>query len=477
VRVVSDAELHELTEGAIAASHAAPTAEPLRVAPASQGQKHKNTIRERLVPLACWRGEELLFDFDSSFVRPDTTREIRLLKTLREKHAVQQGSQLLFPTLSVFGHADPTGNDDYNKQLSGRRATAIYALLVRDTNRWEKLFSTPLGRDDWHKSAVATMEKALGRPAASGPAGRKALFAAYMDLLCGADFRLDPHADFLARGADAGRKGDVQGCGELNPVLILSRDEKRDLDRPERQEERNAENEPNRRVVVFLFRPGLRVSADHWPCPRASEGIAACRKRFWSDGEKRRAAGDARREHPRDRDTFACRFYDRLAGSSPCEVVSPVFRIRLYDAKGRAVVGGSPFRVQLDNELQARPVQQADAQGFAVVRSVPAPTLCTLDWNAGPAALGGDEPPALPFRQRIFLQLAPDEEIAALQRLNNLGYAGTASRDERIVAFKKDHPERFAPSEIDARLDARTQGAIRELHDGVPDETRLGPEA
>jgi len=27
--------------------------------------------------------------------------------------------------LSVFGHADPVGSDDYNKALSGRRAMAV----------------------------------------------------------------------------------------------------------------------------------------------------------------------------------------------------------------------------------------------------------------------------------------------------------------------------------------------------------------
>ena len=39
--------------------------------------------------------------------------------------------------LSVFGHADPTGNDDYNKALSGRRAAAI-RTMTGSLNRNER---------------------------------------------------------------------------------------------------------------------------------------------------------------------------------------------------------------------------------------------------------------------------------------------------------------------------------------------------
>ncbi|MCS6862371.1 MAG: hypothetical protein NZT92_18870, partial [Abditibacteriales bacterium] len=87
------------------------------------------------------------------------------------------------------------------------------------------------------------------------------------------------------------------------------------------QSQRNAENAPNRRVVVFLFRPGSKVSAERWPCPRAKEGIAGCQKRFWSDGEKRRGTHlpNERREFEKSKDTFACRFYQRISEASPCE--------------------------------------------------------------------------------------------------------------------------------------------------------------
>jgi hypothetical protein len=68
-----------------------------------------------------------------------------------------------------------------------------------------------------------------------------------------------------------------------------------------------------------LFQPGLRIDSGCWPCPRTNEGVAGCRKRFWSDHAKRRRFQAERREFESTGDTFACRFYDRLASQSPCE--------------------------------------------------------------------------------------------------------------------------------------------------------------
>src|SRR5439155_1060648 len=62
------------------------------------------------------------------------------------------------------------------------------------------------------------------------------------------------------------------------------------------------------------------------PCPRASDGTAGCRQRFWSDGEARRnkRLPDERRRHDQKGETFACRFYERIIDNSPCESPKPV---------------------------------------------------------------------------------------------------------------------------------------------------------
>jgi len=280
-----------------------------------------------------WRLDDLRFEFDSSFVLPETQNELKALMALRAAH---EGA-----TISIFGHADPVGTDDYNKALSGRRAEAVYALLIRDIARWEKLYSAPLGGDNWStKTIEQTMLTALGYPpnpdtpgalkkfqgdnglSASGHPDkptRTKLFEKYMDFLAGDDLELDKSKDFLGRGADADGKADFQGCSEFNPLLVFSKDEKKELDKQGNEEKRNAANAPNRRVVAYLFRKQAKVAPSDWPCPRASEGTTACHKRFWSDATTRRQNGDDRRTAKDDRDTFACRFYDRLTMDSPCD--------------------------------------------------------------------------------------------------------------------------------------------------------------
>jgi len=145
-----------------------------------------------------------------------------------------------------------------------------------------------------------------------------------MDKVCtdddGTPFQV-ADTDFLARGEDKDLKGDVQGCSEFNPLLIFSQAKQRQFADPSRHKARNEANKPNRRVMVLLFRPGSRVDPQRWPCPRARENTTGCRRRFFSDFGRRLANGPEDREFEKTKDTFACRFYDRLVNSSPCEII------------------------------------------------------------------------------------------------------------------------------------------------------------
>jgi hypothetical protein len=113
-----------------------------------------------------------------------------------------------------------------------------------------------------------------------------------MENICPPDLTLTKQ-DFLAHGADAHGKGDYQGCSEFNPMLIFSQEKQAQFDQAEQRNDseqmldRNEQNEINRRVMVLMFRKGSRVDPHQWPCPRASEGVAGCIKRFWSNGETR----------------------------------------------------------------------------------------------------------------------------------------------------------------------------------------------
>ena len=318
--------VNKITDGGKAASHGVTELSEVRVGPATGSEF--NTVIAGIIPVACWRVDDLRFEFDSSFILPATKAELAQLVVLRKAHPESP--------LSVFGHADPIGDDNYNKVLSGRRATAIYALLTRDTALWEELFSHPTGNDKWGKNALDAMHAELNPPppgtaatgapasAQSNPGERKQLFSDYMDKLCGPELKLKKE-DFLARGADSGGKGDYQGCSEFNPVLIFSEQDNQRFQAAADKTERNAENAPNRRVMILLFRKGSKVVPSRWPCPRAKEGVAGCRKRFWSDGESRRSRRlpDRARTFPETQDTFACRFYHRLTTGSPCEEPAP----------------------------------------------------------------------------------------------------------------------------------------------------------
>ena len=311
-----------------------------------------NTFRRRLIPMACFKLEDSNFEFDSSFMTI-LTFDAGPLKDLLDAH---RGAKL-----SIFGHADPSGRDDYNKQLSGRRAQATFGLLVRDVSLWEDLYFKHdkfSGKDEWGVRSIQLMLNQVG-PSKAGnisgtlddgtknalrdfetreglapkgfdgrrevaPATFRRLVTLYMDFICTDDASLDfrlTRDDFLARGTGKDGKGDFQGCSEFNPLLLFAQTEKARLDRDANHPERNTRNQPNRRVMILLFRPGTQVDPTKWPCPTVKEGVGGCKLRFFSDGEKRRQNGASERTFARDKDTFACRFYDRLSNTSPCESI------------------------------------------------------------------------------------------------------------------------------------------------------------
>jgi outer membrane protein OmpA-like peptidoglycan-associated protein len=364
----------EITSGtAMAAQHTVFPRASLKVAPTDT--TNFNAIRIPLIPVACWRLNDPGFAFDSSFVAPTFQGEIAQLAALVQANPGCPAA--------LFGHADPAGSDDVNKTISDRRAIATYALLTRQPPLWEYLYSNPVDGDTWGTRAIQVILQMLTHPVFdadgnrvppdasyyggdidgkygpetqgavkqfqsdaglavdgdAGPQTRKVLFGAYMDMLCtspasnappasdpnGAPpsqptetpFQMQP-SDFLG-GASAGPgdlpKMSLQGCSRFNPVVLLTTEEMDGDD----QDTRNADDAPNRRVLMLLFPQGTKGDASFWPCPQVKDSADGCRAAFWSDGDSRRQSGDTRREYKTRRDTMACRFYDRFARRSPCE--------------------------------------------------------------------------------------------------------------------------------------------------------------
>lgn len=385
------------TPSGILASQANRGVLPVIVATTDASRKAAhNRIRKDLTVVACANFKELNFAFDSSVIRPEARDWFAALARIIRRHP---GSPM-----SLFGHADPTGDPFYNKHLSERRARSVFAVLARDETIWEDLFRNKgvATGDDWGTQSLQIMLAALGpdpgqsgtldqptkeairallglppgAPVNSTTAVRKEIFLRYMDFLRTPPPKQPPEkddppfpdlgdVDFLGRGK---QKGTVQGCSEFNPQFLLGRKELAGMNAggDEGKESRDAANEPNRRVVVYLFAKGTRIDVDKWPCPSAAQGIQRCIDHFWSDGKKRKdtqfeehrrrfgreVRPDRRVLAPpnptlaeqlgREETTFACRFYHGIALHSPCERDVKMWVLQLMVDGVRVAKPGQP---------------------------------------------------------------------------------------------------------------------------------------
>jgi hypothetical protein len=480
-----ESAIHSASGGSTTASH--PAAAPVEIFAGTSTSSEFNTVRLRPIPVACWKVEDILFAFDSSFVTPDIAAEIQQLQSLREKHKRPNpvSGKVEYPPLSLFGHADPVGPavdpDGYNKSLSGRRASAIYAVLIHNTDPgkalslWQQISSA----ENWGADQQQVMQSNVASGSSPG-----SLMGAYMETLCPADFKLTAQ-DFLAQGADSGGKGDYQGCSSFNPLLLFSQTEQdqfaEDKQGNDQQgiEARNAANACNRRVLVLLFRPGSIVLPAKWPCPPAAGDKSGCIKRFWSNGDTRRHTllPDAERKFEETHDTFACRFYQRISEQSPCNGTTKQVRIRLYDGF-QLFIPSAPFEVSIG---EGQPVKgTADDQGIATVTIVAGTSSCEIHWGFKPDQ---GEQPVLFFRRTIFLIDVDGTDVeaaegdgtesdTAMKILSNLGYHDEDSQ-RNIVGFQLDYGHLRDPYLIaSGELDDETIGLLKEVYQDAANNLR-----
>jgi len=458
----------------IAAQHAAYPDTPRKVAP-TDGSDKFNTLRDPLVPVACWLLNDPAFAFDSSFVSPNFrpeligTQETTGLKELIEANAGCPAS--------LFGHCDPMGSDALNKTLGDRRVTAIYALLTRQVPMWEKLYSAPAVGDTWGTQAIQQIlqklvdgdgnpyyagkidnqygpatsaavkhfqtDSGLGADGVAGAGTRKVLFGAYMDWLCTPKNSTTPFkmqiSDFLG-GASAGPgdtpKLSTQSCGKFNPILLLA-NSVMNGDRVAR----NAKDAPNRRVMMFLFAAGTKVDPATWPCPLIGATGDACKAAFWPDGDARRTNGDVERSYKKKPDTMACRFYDRFARRSPCE--RGALKIWLQDPQ-RQRMPNAAYKLKVGSLTRTG---NADSNGLVTVFVNTAETTGDIQW--GQASSSSDSSttsskdsqqnqPAYLYARQIIINPEPPDP-AARDYFNLLYWQSTD--DGKAQAFKDDYPD------------------------------------
>src|SRR5690348_16345250 len=107
------------TEMTTSAAHPRRVALPLLVAPSTDARH--NAFRPELEPVACFLIGSAGFDFGSSFLNPALREHTGKLARLLDSHRGHP--------ITLFGHADPTGTDESNKHLSGRRVRSVYGFL------------------------------------------------------------------------------------------------------------------------------------------------------------------------------------------------------------------------------------------------------------------------------------------------------------------------------------------------------------
>jgi hypothetical protein len=483
--------IHSATTGGVVGTHPASSLQPFPVGSATGNES--NLIRFWPRPLVCWKVEDVRFAFDSSFVTfntdpkthpEDTTSDPLALPftfgDIRDelKLLASQIQQNPGCPLAVWGHADPVGPavdpDGYNKALSGRRATSIYALLISATEPstaaalWQAIAVNP--NEHWGSQQMQIMQQATGLPNGTP---MNSLIRSYIPKLIPPEYsalQIGP-SNFLAQGADSKGKGDYQGCSSFNPLIIFSQ-EKEDsfanaTNDPAVYEARNLANAPNRRVMVLLFQKGSKVDPNKWPCPRASDDKSGCIKRFWSDGDTRRftrlPAQD--RKYSDSKDTFACRFYDRLMNTSSCyqelvpltirliNVDDEIFKNQVYNM----VVGSQTFSGQTSEEGIINVLVPATATAGTL--KLPKPNW-TVNFQLQPLEASSDA-------------------AGAQARLNNLGYFASRDLNDNLDDQTQRSLDRFEVAHIAPigfSKDPQAQADNQDVASASEDEEQITPQ-
>jgi hypothetical protein len=146
------------------------------------------------------------------------------------------------------------------------------------------------------------------------------------------------------------------------------------------------------------------------------------------------------------RDTMACRFYDRMARRSPCEVSRATLRLRLLNSEND-FIPDAPYRLTLaSGEVREG---EATADGWLVEQNIETPQDVNVVWGyptdfgitpeerarrwgfAGPLAYSLDVV--------LFTDDSESDEDKARKHLNNLGYPPELSLADNLLYFQREY--------------------------------------
>lgn len=238
---------------------------------AGLGESSAESVPEK----GSYRGilDGLLFETNKTFLLPGAFTAMRGLKRFYDRH---EGLEVL-----VTGHADRSGEEEYNRLLSEERARAMAAFLQDDAATWEGYFRGEAAagaawgtrEDQYMLSVLSDAEGPFYTGAidgAGGPGTSSAVerfqqwsnetrgSALTVDGVSGPNTRAELVPAYLAQDQTTLPEGTVlkvHGCGEFHPAVETAD---------------GVSEEQNRRVEVFMFPSGID------PQPQASCPAPGC---------------------------------------------------------------------------------------------------------------------------------------------------------------------------------------------------------
>jgi hypothetical protein len=343
-----------------------------------------------------------------------------------------------------------SGSEALNKELSERRAKALYALFTHDADAWEELFSGtadgPNWKEKWDLEEAQHMLNAIGctddsgttlkedgirgprtlqaihkfqagnypdcppeqaplaRSDYLGKEGRKELFLAYAKRIS----RKPVDKERISNIGDA----KFMGCGEFNPLSEHVRDQE------------------SRRAVVFVFDPAAEPQG--LPCQLRALGPCQgnCAPQRGTAAKK-----DAEDDDP-NKPPYRCKVYQEIAKCCPSKSGQELsqIQVRLHDDNSSPITTSVPYRVGAG--LDANQIRTS-TDGWVTI-SLPKDQCVgrvLLEWGEP------DETGAFPYRHTIEVDCSASNDKRTQQRarLRNIGYPDTDSFENSVERFQADY--------------------------------------
>lgn len=384
-------------------------------------------VRKKPNLLGCSSLPGVTFEFGISFIRPTVVDHLGSLMQMRRKYPNAK--------IVIFGHTDKVGGDQFNKELSERRAKSVYAFITNQENEWENLY----GAEKWGIRIIQTILKDFGgvydpgpvtgsmnaatkqaiynfqrdhAPPATGDADsatRKAIFKHYMtgkhDINLTADnFLSMPYA----------------GCSEFNPHI-------------------NTQDacEANRRVVFFFFDPN---DAPDFSCKLGS--IAPCKKQM-------------AKKTPRHNSMFRCAFYDSISRDCTCEQPIGVNAISLLLHYPTGLpVADTTYTVKFGSTTRNGKTNTVGALTESIPAGIKELYLTINKWQV----------------KVVVTDIQPASVVeGAKVRLNNLGFGFHSGNtvDNKVTAQYTDAVKRFQAYHkltVNGTVDTATKDKLEQQH-------------